>query len=239
MMNLFLVRHGQSTNNALPHGDPHIPDPSLTELGREQARFTGTALQAAVLGAVALYASPMRRALETARILQSALQLPLYLFVDLCESGGLRAERGLCRAEILRDYPGAILEDRIGENGWWNPNPDSEPEESVYARVDRSIALLTAQHGAKQETALVITHGTYGSAFISRLFGMEPGGYTRFEFNNCGVTHLEIRHSLPLSEGISSEGAKTEAAGAVQIGIGKTRVVYHNSTAHLPAAFRT
>src|SRR5205823_8449306 len=87
-MKIYVVRHGQSTHNA-NQDIPHNPDPPLTVLGREQAQMTANALWEARLGAVALYASPQRRALETAFALQQALQLAPHILPDLCEAGGL------------------------------------------------------------------------------------------------------------------------------------------------------
>src|SRR5579883_2839557 len=128
-MNIYLVRHGQSTNNA---GGPRVADPPLTETGRAQADCAGKALKTEEIGAKALYVSPMRRALETARALQEALTLPMRVLPELCETSGVSGEPGLCRTDILREYPNAILDARITESGWWTPNPEQEPEAHVY-----------------------------------------------------------------------------------------------------------
>ena len=37
-MELYLIRHGQSTNNA---GLPHVADPPLSDLGKQQACYAG------------------------------------------------------------------------------------------------------------------------------------------------------------------------------------------------------
>src|ERR1700722_11189851 len=104
-MRIYVIRHGQSTHNA-NQDIPHNPDPPLTALGREQAQITASALRDITLRALALYASPQRRALETAYALQQALQLAPHILPDLCEAGGLREHAGMCREEILRDWPG-------------------------------------------------------------------------------------------------------------------------------------
>lgn len=41
-MELYLIRHGQSTNNA---GLPHVADPTLSDLGKQQACYVGKTLQ--------------------------------------------------------------------------------------------------------------------------------------------------------------------------------------------------
>ena len=71
-MEFYLIRHGQSVNNASP--DALVPDPALTNLGREQANHVGNALKAK--GILRLYCSPMLRALQTAEIIGRVLELP-------------------------------------------------------------------------------------------------------------------------------------------------------------------
>ena len=52
-MELYLIRHGQSTNNA---GLPHVADPPLSDLGKKQAYHVGKALQREEISR--LYCSP-------------------------------------------------------------------------------------------------------------------------------------------------------------------------------------
>src|ERR1700733_3175541 len=126
-MNIYLIRHGESTNNA---GMPPVPDPPLTDLGREQARRTAQYL--AGLPFAALYASPMRRAIETAFQISETLQLPPHLLPDLCEVGGVGELAGMCRDEILCEWPAAVLDVTITERGWWTPAPEEADETLTY-----------------------------------------------------------------------------------------------------------
>ena len=79
-MELYLIRHGQSTNN---RGDVRIPDPPLTELGRKQADRAGQALKR--IGITRLYCSAMLRAVQTAAIVSEHLELAPHIFVGLHE----------------------------------------------------------------------------------------------------------------------------------------------------------
>ena len=77
-MELYLIRHGQSTNNA---GLPHVADPPLSNLGKQQAYYVGKALQRARISR--LYCSPMLRALQTAEIIGGILSLAPHIYIGL------------------------------------------------------------------------------------------------------------------------------------------------------------
>ena len=70
IMELYLIRHGQSTNN---RGDARIPETPLTEIGKQQADRTGRTLRD--LGITRLYCSAMLRAVQTAAIVGEHLEL--------------------------------------------------------------------------------------------------------------------------------------------------------------------
>ena len=73
-MILYCVRHGESVYNAEGRIQGRLNVP-LSELGRRQSAAAAAAL--ASLSADALYASPLRRAMETAEIIADALGLPI------------------------------------------------------------------------------------------------------------------------------------------------------------------
>ena len=63
-MELYLIRHAQSLNNALPE-EQRVEDPGLTELGLQQADCLGKWI--GTLALTKVITSPFRRALETAK----------------------------------------------------------------------------------------------------------------------------------------------------------------------------
>ncbi|HLK60043.1 MAG TPA: histidine phosphatase family protein [Chthonomonadaceae bacterium] len=231
-MKIYIIRHGQSTHNA-NQDNPHNPDPPLTTLGREQAQRTAVALRETGLGAVALYASPQRRALETAAFLQQALQLSPHILPDLCEAGGLGEHAGLCRNEILREWPGVTLEERVTEQGWWTGGESDREEAVFYPRAEQALALLRARHGENEDTIILVTHGRFGSALLSTILGLGPAGYSRYPFDNCGISradydpHEQVGYAPPP---ISSGSEETRIA---------VRLRFHNQVEHLPLSLRT
>ena len=126
-MQLYLIRHGQSTNNVLEDAarrdDPGIDkrervvDAPLTELGKEQARLLGchvheeidkTDARDRVSGNIGygfdrVYCSPMLRTLQTAQPIADATGLKPEVWTDIFEEGGIWLQRA---DEEPRNYPG-------------------------------------------------------------------------------------------------------------------------------------
>jgi broad specificity phosphatase PhoE len=96
MTRFYLVRHGQIERN---HGEWHVDpaDPPLSQQGRMQAAHVSDYLRHRAIAR--LYASPLRRAQETAAPLAAMLHLPLRIDARLRE----RMNFG--------DLPGQSLED--------------------------------------------------------------------------------------------------------------------------------
>lgn len=131
-MRVFLVRHGQSSQNAedmnrminidefrdllLAANRSH-----LTELGIEQAQRA--ALDLADQGITHIYASPYDRAQHTAQIIAEQLNVPVTTIFDLHEINaivpwiGRRKPRTL-KAMYIRGYLHQFLPHKRGET-WW------------------------------------------------------------------------------------------------------------------------
>ncbi len=84
-VDLYLVRHAQSRNNAQPV-ELRVEDPALTDLGHEQARRL--AERVTRLRLTKLFTSPFRRALQTAEHVRLATGLIPEVRIDLHEKGG-------------------------------------------------------------------------------------------------------------------------------------------------------
>jgi broad specificity phosphatase PhoE len=211
-MRIYLVRHGQSTNNA---EQPRVADPALTDLGRQQARAAADALARKNRQFAAIYASPMRRAIETAVTIQAALNAPVTLLPSLCEMNGVHWDVGMTREAILNEWPGLILGEGISANGWWTPLEGFEEMEAGYRRAAVALRDLRSRH-SHDDTIAVITHGGFGTALIATLLGLPPASDELFLFWNCGITRVDLRR----------EHDPEDPARSV-------RLTYHNNTAHL------
>jgi 2,3-bisphosphoglycerate-dependent phosphoglycerate mutase/probable phosphoglycerate mutase len=227
-MQLYLIRHAQSQNNATMLADPtnrQEADPALTELGLKQAaavgRFVGEALNVdrwveqppAVrkpvygLGATRLYVSPMLRTLQTCQPIAAALDLQPEIWVDIHEHGGIflhhEDERGIV------GLPG-LSRREINERF---PNVILSPDvredgwwnpaaglESLEACQMRAIRVANAlrMQSNSDQRLVLVTHGTFMDHLIKALLNLLPGNDLRFYHYNTAVTHIDFLNGLTI-----------------------------------------
>ncbi len=201
-MELYLIRHGQSTNN---EGKlPRIADPPLTDIGVKQAHWVGESLKDE--GITRLYCSPMLRTLQTAQMVSDSLDLPPHVFVGLHEWGGIWEARGdgtavqlpgLNRAGMREVCPDVVLPDDVSDQGWWfNDGFAGDIEGMCQLSHENGLAFiahLEAHHGNTDERVAAVSHGGSGGSLMSAFFGLPPdAGYSRFTQNNTGVSKLSF-----------------------------------------------
>ena len=96
-MQLYLVRHGESSNNALGTEDASYdeymatrsPDPVLTRTGERQAELVAAHLAEAGYDITELHCSAMMRAMQTAEPIGKALGILPSVWIDIHEHGGM------------------------------------------------------------------------------------------------------------------------------------------------------
>src|SRR5215218_4766469 len=134
---VLLARHGETDDNAARRFQGHL-DPPLNARGREQARALGDGLAGA--GVRELWSSPLRRALETARIAGERLGLQPRLDDRLMEVDVGRWA-GRLYADLERAEPGLFAEWRAGAPSFRFPGGESLEEQGErVAGVIREIA---------------------------------------------------------------------------------------------------
>lgn len=221
-MELYIIRHGQSTNNVSMMVDQtdREADPPLTELGQRQAEAVACYVAEYInidtwveqaphkrqpvhgFGITQLFCSPMLRALQTCRPIATALRLQPKVWVDIHEHGGLfldyQDERGvvgfpgLTRAEMSAQFPDYDLPPQIGETGWWNSEHAYEDIAACQARAIRVAAGLRLQANTSERIALV-SHGTFTDCLIKALLNLLPGEDLRFFHYNTAITRIDFR----------------------------------------------
>jgi probable phosphoglycerate mutase len=184
-MQLYLVRHGQSQNNAGNASAHNIP---LTPMGCEQVRLAADVLSRQ--GFEAFYCSPLERALQTASILYSELGIAPYVHPSFSETGFSWGEPDATREQLQAAYPQFILDDSINSSGW--APADQETEDEAYERACKVVQWLSARHPAPDSRILVVTHGNFGGILIGSVLGLRPSGYTRFSQHNTGISRADI-----------------------------------------------
>jgi 2,3-bisphosphoglycerate-dependent phosphoglycerate mutase len=218
-MELYIIRHGQSTNNLTMMYDAadREPDPPLTEVGRKQAQAVARYLASAHNIDVwverppeqrqalfeqrisRLYCSPMRRALQTCQPIAEALKLVPEVWPEIHEHGGLHLGSdesaqifpGLTRAEMQAAFPGCILPPSITEQGWYDVRQGVEDIHGCMARALRVAAALRDQAATDERIAL-ITHGTFAGCLLKAFFNLLPADELRFLLYNTAITRLDF-----------------------------------------------
>jgi broad specificity phosphatase PhoE len=211
-MDVYYVRHGESTNN---NGDTHDPDPALTDVGHAQASHAAAALEG--VRATGLYCSPLRRNLQTARAIGEALGLTPHVVPGLCEIGGisphdygagrLEERSGMSRDGIRDICPGATLSDEITDEGWWFLRrevldaDDPAVWKHAVAGVKSVGATLMAERNGADDVTVVVGHGASGWLFFETFLGIEPTvGQQRFGLDNCSISLFRMRdHGIRLA----------------------------------------
>lgn len=144
---LILVRHGETEAGAQGRCVGRL-DVMLSDLGRSQARGLVEALRE--LGPSAVYASPSRRAVDTAAPTAAACGLSVHTMEELCEVS-FGALEGLAFEEVEARFPEAW--------GEWMSSPATvrfpggESLAHVQARVRRARAVLLSRHAGQTVAA--------------------------------------------------------------------------------------
>lgn len=178
MVNCYLIRHGRQ-NSSLCNVDVE-----LSEEGRLQAELLRDRIKNYHIDA--LYSSNLKRAIETAQIVNGALQLPHIIREELQEIsfGSMTGKSNTYITEHFSDFKAEqmkLMEDI--------PYPDGENGTSVYERAMPVIQELV-QSGNKN--IAIITHGGTIRVLLAALFGKNQA--RRFLFGvsleNTGITQL-------------------------------------------------
>ena len=194
MARAVLVRHGQSVSNADPEAAslPAEVGDRLTDRGREQSRAVAEVLRSQ--GGTVLITSPMRRARETAAIINEALELPLREFDYIHELRESDDYQVLAPEEQkLHRWSVRMVEHADDPD---HAPPGGESFNDVLGRVKRFKSELESI-GAAGERPVVVTHGLFLRFFLAHsILGDElaPRHAPRLwqlRSLNCGISVFE------------------------------------------------
>jgi len=166
---LFLVRHGATVLSAEDRFAGET-DVELSDIGRDQLRHLAGRLAGEKIAAA--YASPLKRTVESARIVAGPHGIPVTTRDGLREISHGRWEQKT-RAEVEKLYP--------EEYARWEADPFSFAPEggetglSVTARALPAVLEIVAAH--PNETVLVLSHKATIRLLLSSLLGFDPRSY--------------------------------------------------------------
>ncbi len=184
-MRLFLVRHGETESNrrGLALGRDDVP---LNERGLWQVERLGRALAREPLAAV--YSSPLRRTLDTARTVAAPHGLDVQADERLVEMDIGEAD-GLTFAEVRARFPG-LMEAWVSDKGPTQAMPGGERLLDVQARAWSAVDELVTRH--KDETVAVVTHNFVILTLLVRVLGLELVDFRRLRHTVGAVSVLDM-----------------------------------------------
>jgi len=180
---VLVVRHGESHGNLARRLSSAAPGSALSDRGREQARALGEALRERRVARV--YASPLRRAQQTAQELADVLGVDVVTLPDVREVGiGAReddtSDLGWDEMDAARaSWRDGDLDVTVG---------GGETAADVLRRVGGALDDVADLH--RGETVVVVSHAVAMEVALPRLAGAGPTWGGR-QVPNAGVVELE------------------------------------------------
>lgn len=187
-MRLLLVRHGETEGNVsrrLQGAEDPLTERGLRQAGELAAHLAGR-------GDVAhLYASPYRRAFETALAVGEALDLapnprPALAELDVGRAAGYRFEAW------VEAFPHEAQ--RFREEGVDYSWPGGESGRDLAVRAVGEVDRILDTHRNGGDAVVLVSHGGALAWIIAHLLGEPegewPGDYARLE--NCSITEAHI-----------------------------------------------
>ena len=215
-LDVYVIRHGESTNNAVQGVDRAAyelvrdADPGLSPNGKLQAGHLGRFLAANPEVKInrgefqTVFASPMRRAIETGDEVAKACNVSLEVWTDIFENKGCQMKGqsfpGDPRSLLMEKFPGVVLPDSCTEEGWFLQG--LETEEEAWERAQRVVdRLLTMSRDPEFQGKgiAIVTHGNFMDFFFGRLINRSSmKGSPRFLFSNTCYSRVHFKEPVPL-----------------------------------------
>lgn len=179
---LYLIRHAQSQGNT--GEDLTTDDPGLTEVGWEQARRLADRFRRQRVEV--LYASPLRRTLETAGAIAEATGLPIITMDELREVNLGTPEEN---PDAIPEDEARALAQRIAQEGTWDAFPGSEGSEPVRRRVQAAMDRIVQECPGRR--VAIVTHAGVIQTYVSLILGLRRD-FIFYPFN-ASITSIRAK----------------------------------------------
>lgn len=181
---VLLVRHGQTKSNITGYFMGWSNE-DISDLGYAQVRSLSSRL--AKFPIATIYTSPLKRAMNTARILAEPHKLELNVLDDLTEIG-LGDWQGLHRDEISQKWPEIWRQSRIDPSVVTFPNGENFQQltERAVRAFNRIVADNTNRH------TLAVTHDAVIRVLAAHVLGTSNSIYRHMEINNASLSVIRV-----------------------------------------------
>ena len=187
MPTIYLVRHGENPANLTRQFSCRLVDYSLTPRGVQQAEQTALYFQSLPIGAV--FASPLKRAVETATLIAQPLGLEVQVLeqfrevnVGPLEEQPPTAENWAFHDRIFADWLSGKHEVMF---------PGGENYLTLLARMQAGLKEVI--HRNPDKPSVVVGHGGIFMATITNLCRNVDMQLIRKGSRNCSVTEIEVK----------------------------------------------
>lgn len=180
--NLYIIRHGEAVCNVEAIVGGRQGCQGLTERGHEQAQRLQERLAGGEIKADVLYASPLRRARQTAEAAAAGLSLPILWDEEFEEIRPGEAD-GLSYADAREQYHFA------GRNPVHEPlSPGGESWAAFFARVGTAFTRILRKH--EGQNIVVVAHGGIIETSFYHFLQMPPFvvGQSGFWIHHTSIT---------------------------------------------------
>ncbi len=184
-LRLYLIRHAETDQNrdGIVQGRA---DNLLSELGLQQAAALGDALAAAPL--MAVYASPLIRAQQTASAVAAAHALPVITEPELIEMD-IGLMEGLSGPQLREQHP-EFLRAWMSNEAGSTPMPGGESLQQVQTRAGAAIDRIMKQTG--NGVVAVVSHNFVVLSLLCRFLALPLNNFRRLRHSVAGVTIVEV-----------------------------------------------
>ena len=183
---VFLIRHG-STELSAEDRFAGAVDVLLSDAGRDQARRLGRRLAGEKIRVG--FASPMKRTMETARLVVEPCGIAVSPVDDIREIAHGRWE-GMTREEVEREFPQEYS--RYEEDPFSFAPVEGESGLQVTARALPALLKIVDEH--RNERIVIVSHKATIRLLLSSLLGFDPRKYRdRLDQAPCALNILDFK----------------------------------------------
>lgn len=181
---IYLVRHGQTIWNETMKYQGHTDIP-LSKKGKDQASALSRWLAREKIKAV--YASDLKRAYETAKIIAAPHNLDVEMLLALRELN-FGVWEGMTSNEIEAAYPELIKQ-------WWDTPlntqiPDGETIAELAERSTCAVHEVVEKH--PEQKVVVVTHGGAIRGIIGKVLDIDLNYYWKLRLDNASLSIIEF-----------------------------------------------
>lgn len=197
-MDLILVRHGETETNRLGkiQGVSQAP---LNERGLDQAAAAARAL--ADERPFALYASPLRRAVQTAEAVASRTGIVVVIEHGLIEMDVGEFE-GLTGRQLRERFPDVMRS--WDEDAYNTDMPGGESLSNVSERAWGTVERLSDHHA--DETVVAVTHNFTIQMVLCTALGMPPNNFRKLRVDLGSITRLNVNSGRTVQVSVNETG---------------------------------